>query len=143
MTQHSLQKIPRREPGHVKPYMGSLPCGSDFETTLTCAKKNNAAHLKAPARQHQHEDLEALARYGCVFFFTKYAQVTSPTCGALFSARTTPQPSVEPSWNPRGTLLEPYLGPPRTTPEPIWAETPKLSAVGGKNKKRGRGVEKC
>ena len=23
-------------------------------------------------------------------------------------------------------------GPPRTTPEPIWAETPKLSAVGEK-----------
>ena len=73
----------------------------------------------------------------------------SPTeCGSLFSARTTPQPSqnlVEPSWNPRGTLVEPWwnpggtlvelswnltAGPPRTTPEPIWAETPKLSAVG-------------
>ena len=30
---------------------------------------------------------------------------------------------VEPSWNLAS-------GPPRTTPEPIWAETPKLSAVG-------------
>ena len=41
---------------------------------------------------------------------------------------------VEPWWNPGGTLVEPCLGPPRTTPEPIWAETPKLSAVGEKNK---------
>ena len=58
----------------------------------------------------------------------------SPTaCGALFSARTTPHPSqnlVEPWWN--SWNLTP--GPPRTTPEPIWAETPKLSA-GGKKKK--------
>ena len=37
---------------------------------------------------------------------------------------------------PRGTLVEPCgtlwnlaSGPPRTTPEPIWAETPKFSAV--------------
>ena len=37
---------------------------------------------------------------------------------------------VEPSWNPRGTLVEPYLRAARTTPELIWAETPKLSAVG-------------
>ena len=64
----------------------------------------------------------------------------SPTaCGALVSARTTPQPShswnpggtpVEPQWNPGGTLVEPSWnltsGPPRTTPEPIWAQTPKL-----------------
>ena len=39
-------------------------------------------------------------------------------------------------WNPGGTLVEPSWnltsGPPRTTPEPIWAETPKLSAVGEK-----------
>ena len=39
-------------------------------------------------------------------------------------------------WNPGGTLLEPSWnlssGPPRTTPEPIWAETPKHSAVGEK-----------
>ena len=27
--------------------------------------------------------------------------------------------------------MEPYLRAARTTPEPIWAETPKLSAVGG------------
>ena len=27
-------------------------------------------------------------------------------------------------------------GPPQTTPEPIWAETPKLSAVGGGKKKK-------
>ena len=65
---------------------------------------------------------------------------------------------VEPWWNPGGTLVEPWWNPgetwwnlggtlveplvepwwnlssgsPRTTPEPIWAETPKLSAVGGK-----------
>ena len=32
---------------------------------------------------------------------------------------------MEPSWNLTS-------GPPRTTPEPIWAETPKLSAVGEK-----------
>ena len=58
----------------------------------------------------------------------------SPTaCGALFSARTTPT-----SRNPGGTLVEPSWnltsGPPRTTPEPIWAETPKLSAVGEKTR---------
>ena len=39
---------------------------------------------------------------------------------------------VEPWWDPGGTLVEPSWnltsGPPRT-PEPIWAETPKLSAV--------------
>ena len=49
------------------------------------------------------------------------AQVISPTaCGETL---------VEPSWNLTS-------GPPRTTPEPIWAETPKLSAV-GKNKAFG------
>ena len=50
---------------------------------------------------------------------------------------------VEPWWNPGGTLVEPLVEPwwnlssgsPRTTPEPIWAETPKLSAVGGGKKK--------
>ena len=55
---------------------------------------------------------------------------------------------VEPWWNPgggtllEGTLVEPLVEPwwnlssgsPRTTPEPIWAETPKLSAVGEKEK---------
>ena len=57
--------------------------------------------------------------------------------------RTTPQPSqnlVEPWWNLGGTLVEPSWnltpGPPRTTPEPIWAETPKLSAVGEKRRKK-------
>ena len=34
---------------------------------------------------------------------------------------------VEPSWNLTSK-------PPRTTPEPIWAETPKLTAVGEKEK---------
>ena len=34
---------------------------------------------------------------------------------------------VEPWWNPRGTLPQGH------TPEPIWAETPKLSAVGEKS----------
>ena len=34
---------------------------------------------------------------------------------------------MEPSWNLAS-------GPPRTTPEPIRAETPKLSAVGGEKK---------
>ena len=49
---------------------------------------------------------------------------------------------VEPWWNPGGTLVEPLVEPwwnlssgsPRTTSEPIWAETPKLSAVGDKEK---------
>ena len=67
--------------------------------------------------------------------------------------RTTPQPlknvvvepwwkpgRLEPWWNPGGTLVEPWWnlssGSPRTTPEPIWAETPKLSAAGGKNLSR-------
>ena len=49
----------------------------------------------------------------------KEAQVISPTArGALFSARTTPQPSqnllVEPSWNPRGALPQGRPGPPRS-----------------------------
>ena len=42
---------------------------------------------------------------------------------------------------PRGTLMEPWWnftsGPPRTTPEPVWAETPKLSAVGKKSENFG------
>ena len=33
-----------------------------------------------------------------------------------------------------GTFVEPWWKPPWTTPEPIWAETPKLSAVGDKNR---------
>ena len=49
---------------------------------------------------------------------------------------------VEPWWNPGGTLVEPSWnltsGPPRTTPEPIWAETPKLSAVGEKKEQNLR-----
>ena len=51
---------------------------------------------------------------------------------------TTPQPLqnlVEPWWNPGGTLVDWWnltSGPPRTTPKPIWAETPQLSAVGEK-----------
>ena len=36
---------------------------------------------------------------------------------------------MEPSWNLTSR-------PPRTTPEPIWAETPKLPAVGGEKKRR-------
>ena len=76
------------------------------------------------------------------------AQVISPTaCGALFSARTTPQPS---QWNPRGTLVEPWWNPrgtlPQGRPGPPWslsglrqAET-KLSA-GGKKPKDGHSNE--
>ena len=48
----------------------------------------------------------------------KTTQVISPkACGALFSARTTPQPSqnlVEPWCNPRGTLPQGSPGPPRS-----------------------------
>ena len=73
-----------------------------------------------------------------LYRMNKLGEVISPTaCGAFFSARTTPQPSqnrVEPWWNPRGILVEPSWnlssGSPQTNPEPIWAETPKLSAVG-------------
>ena len=53
---------------------------------------------------------------------TEQAQVISPTaCSALFSARTTPQPSqnlvergtlVEPWWNPGGALPQGSPGPP-------------------------------
>ena len=46
-------------------------------------------------------------------------------CGALAEPHGT---LVEP-WNPRETLPQP-----RTTLEPVWAETPKLEAVGEKNK---------
>ena len=49
---------------------------------------------------------------------TTYAQVITPTaCGALFSARATPQPSqnlAEPWWNPRGTLPQGRPRPPRS-----------------------------
>ena len=49
-------------------------------------------------------------------------------------------------WNYGGTLVEPSWnlasGLPRTTPEPIWAETPKLSAVGEKHGE-GIGGKKC
>ena len=64
----------------------------------------------------------------------KKAQVISPTaCGgdqpaALAEPRRT---LVEPSWNLTS-------GSPWTTPEPIWTETPKLSAVGEKRKIRHR-----
>ena len=68
----------------------------------------------------------------------KEAQVTSPTaCGARrtsWNPRGTGGTLVKPWWNPGGTLVEPSWnltsGPPRTTPDPIWAEAPKLSAVG-------------
>ena len=62
----------------------------------------------------------------------------SPTaCGALFGARTTPQPSHHPAAlaEPRGTLVEPWWNPRGTLPQgrpAIWSETPKLSAVGEK-----------
>ena len=65
------------------------------------------------------------------------SQVIPPRCS--FSARTTQQPSqilVEHWWNPGGSLVEASWnltsGLPRTTPEPIWAETPKLSGWGMK-----------
>ena len=40
--------------------------------------------------------------------------------------------TLEPWWNPRSTLVEPYLRAAPDHPELIWAETPKLSAVGEK-----------
>ena len=49
--------------------------------------------------------------------------------------QTTPQPSqnlVELWWNPGEPSWNLTSAPPRTTPEPIWAETPKLSADGKK-----------
>ena len=70
----------------------------------------------------------------------KKVQVISPTaclqCSLVpFSTTRSPRRT---SWNLRGTLVEPSWNltsrPPRTTPEPIWAETPKLSAVGEKSK---------
>ena len=50
----------------------------------------------------------------------------------IFLALAPPRSLPRTSWNPRGTLVEPYLRASRTTPEPICAETPKLSAVGRK-----------
>ena len=44
---------------------------------------------------------------------------------------------VKPWWNPGGTWWNLSSGSPRTTPEPIWAETPKLSAVGEKAEAHG------
>ena len=69
----------------------------------------------------------------------------NPTaCSALFSARTTPQPSqnlVQPSKNPGKTLLELWRNPCRTLPQgrpgpprSLSAETPKLSAAGKKSR---------
>ena len=62
---------------------------------------------------------------------------TVEPCGAnLTSNHPGPPHSPRSWWNSGGTLVEPSWnltsGPPRTTPEPIWAETPKLSAVGEK-----------
>ena len=54
------------------------------------------------------------------------AQAISPTA-ALFSARTTPQPSqnpVEPSWNAGGTLVEPSWNPRGTLVEPCLRAAP-------------------
>ena len=63
----------------------------------------------------------------------KKTQVISPTA-VLVLVLAPPRSLRRTSWNPGGSLVEPWWnltsGPPRTTPEPIWAETPKLSAVG-------------
>ena len=64
----------------------------------------------------------------------KQIQVISPTHAVRFLVLAPPRSPRRTSWNPGGSLVEPSWnltsGPPRTTPEPIWAETPKLSAVG-------------
>ena len=53
----------------------------------------------------------------------------------LFLVLAPPRSLRRTSCNPRGTLVEPWWnltwGPPRTTPEPIWAETPKLFSCWG------------
>ena len=46
---------------------------------------------------------------------------------------------MEPWWNPGGTLAEPCLRAAPDHPEPIWAETPTLSAVGEKTKQKKQG----
>ena len=77
----------------------------------------------------------------CSFYVWKISSGDIPnSMRCSLSARTTPQPwwnrggtLVEPWWNPGATLVQPSWNltsaPPRTTPEPLWAETPKLSAV--------------
>ena len=63
----------------------------------------------------------------------------SPTaCGALFLLVLAPPRSPRrASWDPGGALVEPSWnltsGPPRTTPEPIWAETQSLQLLGNNN----------
>ena len=47
-------------------------------------------------------------------------------CSHHYAALAEPRGTLVFWWNPCGTLVEPYL---RATPEPIWTETPKLSAV--------------
>ena len=63
----------------------------------------------------------------------KKTQVTSPTaCGALFSARTTPQPSqnlVEPWWNPSGSgiVVEPSWNLPQGCRTETNLQNPEMS----------------
>ena len=54
--------------------------------------------------------------------------------------RATVVDPVETWWNPRGTLPQGRRGP---FPEPIWAETPKLSAVGEKHWVQQKGASHC
>ena len=117
--------------------MGTPPKFVEMSGWSSCKSANKNAGMGGDSRsEHAH-----MAGLWCDLLSPpppkkkkKEAQVTSPTaCGALFSARTTPQPSqnlVEPWWSPGRTLVEPSWNltsrPPRTTPELIWAETPKL-----------------
>ena len=67
-------------------------------------------------------------------FTSQHGGTLVEPCWNLTSAVAEPRDLL---WNFGGTLVEPSWnltsGPPRTTPEPIWAETPKRSAVGEKN----------
>ena len=62
-----------------------------------------------------------------------HAMCQRPKCNEAKWPKTC---QVEPWWNPGGTLVKPLWnltsGPPRTTPEPIWAETPKAFSCCGK-----------
>ena len=84
-------------------------------------------------RRRSSDDIPNSTR--CCFLCSHHtAALTEPR-------RTLVKPgTLEPWWNPGGTLVEPSWnltsGSRRTTPEPIWAETPKLSAVGEKNNKK-------
>ena len=95
-------------------------CKASLKLQISTQTKNKRTRKPEPTSRNQIAMLSGNLIYRKPK--KKQAQVLSPTaCGALFSARTTPQPLwnpggtlVEPWWNPRGTLPQGRPGPPRS-----------------------------